>query len=339
MVLRQDCDAASIQAVVSAIEEFGFAAHVSQGTERTVIGVVGAATGREEIMQALGAMEAVERVVPVGAPYKLASRIHHDGTTQVRVGDGAVFGDGSFTVIAGPCSVESEEQIVATALAVREAGATLLRGGAYKPRTSPYSFQGMQEEGLRLLAVARQVSGLPVVTELLDPRHLPLVAEYADMFQIGARNMQNFELLKEAGRSRKPILLKRGFSSTVEEWLMAAEYVLSEGNSQVVLCERGIRSFEPATRFTLDLSAVSLAQLLSHLPVIVDPSQASGRSALVPPLARAACALGADGLIVEVHPDPVRARSDAQQQLRFSQFAEMMEEVRRISAALHRVPS
>lgn len=339
MVLRPESDDRTIASVVGAIEELGFTAHVSTGTERTVIGVVGAVTGREEIMQALQALDGVERVVPVGVPYKLTSRLHHGGTTTVRVGAGAAFGDGSFAVIAGPCSVESEEQIVATAIAVREAGAVMLRGGAYKPRTSPYSFQGLQEEGLRLLSVARQVSGLPVVTEVLDPRHLEVVDRHADMFQLGARNMQNFELLKEVGRSRKPVLLKRGMSATIEEWLMAAEYVLSEGNAQVVLCERGSRSFEPMTRFTLDLSAVAIARRETHLPVIVDPSQGTGRAALVSPLARAACALGADGLIVEVHPDPVHARSDAQQQLRFPQFAEMMEELQRISAALHRVPS
>ncbi|MDA8344008.1 MAG: 3-deoxy-7-phosphoheptulonate synthase [Thermaerobacter sp.] len=338
VVLRPGSSPEEVAQVAQTIRELGFSAHVSEGLERTVVGVVGSASGRDEVMQALLALEAVERVVPVGAPYKLASRAHHADRTRVRVSADCVFGGDAFTVIAGPCSVESEEQIVATALAVRASGASALRGGAYKPRTSPYSFQGLQQDGLQYLAAAREASGLAIVTELLDPRHLETVDRYADMFQIGARNMQNFELLKEVGRSRKPVLLKRGMSATIEEWLMAAEYVLSEGNDQVVLCERGIRTFEQATRSTLDLSAVAVAQQLSHLPVIVDPSQAAGRAALVAPLSRAACALGADGLIVEVHPDPPHARSDAQQQLRFDQFAEMMRDVQHIAEMLHRLP-
>ncbi len=338
VVMKAGAGPRQVEEVVGAIRGFGFAAHVSEGLERTVVGVVGQASGRDEVMQALLAFDAVERVVPVGAPYKLASRVHQHNRTRVQIGPQCVFGGDAFAVIAGPCSVEDEDQIVSTAIAVREAGASALRGGAYKPRTSPYSFQGLQEEGLRLLAIAREASGLPIVTELLDPRHLEAVDPYADMFQIGARNMQNFELLKEVGRSHKPVLLKRGMSATIEEWLMAAEYILSEGNAQVVLCERGIRTYEPGTRFTLDLSAVALAQQLTHLPVIVDPSQAAGRVALVPPLARAACALGADGLIVEVHPDPLHARSDAQQQLRFEQFADMMQDVTRIAAISHRMP-
>jgi len=337
VVMRAGAEPAQVAEVVEAIRGFGFVAHVSEGMERTVVGVVGSAGGRDEVMQALLALEAVERVVPVGVPYKLASRTYHGGRTQVRLGPDCVFGEG-FTVVAGPCSVEDEDQIVRTALAVRDAGAKALRGGAFKPRTSPYSFQGLQEAGLRMLGAAREASGLPVVTELLDPRHLEAVEPYADMFQIGARNMHNFELLKEVGRSRKPVLLKRGMSATVEEWLMAAEYILSEGNARVVLCERGIRTFEPGTRFTLDLSAVALAQQLTHLPVIVDPSQAAGRAALVAPLARAACALGADGLIVEVHPDPPHARSDAQQQLRFDQFGELMQDVTRIAAIAQHEP-
>ncbi len=338
VVLKPGSSPEAVALVAEKIRELGFAAHVSEGRERTVVGVVGSASGRDEVMQALLALDAVERVVPVTAPYKLASRAHRTNRSVVRISRDCAFGGDSFTVIAGPCSVESEEQIVSTALAVRAAGATALRGGAYKPRTSPYSFQGLQEDGLRYLAAAREASGLAVVTELLDPRHLDTVDRYADMFQIGARNMQNFELLKEVGRSRKPVLLKRGMSATIEEWLMAAEYVLSEGNDQVVLCERGIRTFEPATRSTLDLSAVAMAQQLSHLPVIVDPSQAAGRAQLVAPLSRAACALGADGLIVEVHPDPPRARSDAQQQLRFDQFADMMRDLEHIAATLHRLP-
>ena len=338
VVMKAGATPAQIEGVVEAIREFGFQAHVSEGMERTVVGVVGSAAGRDEVMQALLALDSVERVVPVGAPYKLASRVHQAARTRVQIGPNCVFGGDGFAVIAGPCSVEDEDQIVSTAVAVRDAGASALRGGAFKPRTSPYSFQGLQAEGLRLLAAAREASGLPIVTELLDPRHIELVDAYADMFQIGARNMQNFELLKEVGRSHKPVLLKRGMSATIEEWLMAAEYVLSEGNSQVVLCERGIRTYEPGTRFTLDLSAVALAQQLTHLPVIVDPSQAAGRAALVAPLARASCALGADGLIVEVHPDPPHARSDAQQQLRFDQFADMMQDIAHIAAIAQRQP-
>ncbi len=338
VVLKPGSSPEEVAQVARTIRELGFSAHVSEGLERTVVGVVGSAASRDEVMQALLALDAVERIVPVSSPYKLASSAHHAARTRVRVSQDCVFGGDAFSVIAGPCSVESEEQIVSTALAVRAAGASALRGGAYKPRTSPYSFQGLQETGLQFLAAAREASGLAVVTELLDPRHLETVDRYADMFQIGARNMQNFELLKEVGRSRKPVLLKRGMSATIEEWLMAAEYVLSEGNDQVVLCERGIRTFEQATRSTLDLSAVVVAQQLSHLPVIVDPSQASGRASLVAPLSRAACALGADGLIVEVHPDPPRARSDAQQQLRFDQFADLMRDVQHIAQTLHRLP-
>ena len=338
VVMRTGATPGQVAEVVEAIRGFGFTAHVSEGLERTVVGVVGSASGRDEVMQALLALDAVERVVPVGVGYKLASRVHQASRTRVQIGPQCTFGGDAFTVVAGPCSVENEGQIVRTAVAVREAGASALRGGAFKPRTSPYSFQGLQEEGLRLLAAAREASGLPIVTELLDPRHLELVDQYADMFQIGARNMHNFELLKEVGRSHKPVLLKRGMAATIDEWLMAAEYILSEGNGQVVLCERGIRSFEPGTRFTLDLSAVALAQQLTHLPVIVDPSQAAGRASLVAPLARAACALGADGLIVEVHPDPPHARSDAQQQLRCDQFADMMQDIVRITAITQRQP-
>ncbi len=338
VVLKQGSSPEAVAEVARTIRELGFSAHVSEGLERTVVGVVGSASGRDEVMQALLALEAVERVVPVTSPYKLASRAHRTHGTKVRISADCEFGEGAFHVIAGPCSVESEEQIVQTALAVRAEGASALRGGAYKPRTSPYSFQGLQEEGLRHLAAAREASGLPIVTELLDPRHLDTVDRYADMFQIGARNMQNFELLKEVGRSRKPVLLKRGMSATIEEWLMAAEYVLSEGNDQVVLCERGIRTFEPATRSTLDLSAVAMAKQLSHLPVIADPSQAAGRAALVAPLSRAACAVGAEGLIIEVHPDPPHARSDAAQQLRFDQFADLMRDLQHIAQTLHRMP-
>src|SRR5690606_15445805 len=281
------------------------------------------------------AMDGVERCVRIVQPYKLASRQFRPEPTGVEVG-GRRIGGSELTVIAGPCAVESEEQIVTAARMVKEAGATMLRGGAFKPRTSPYSFQGLAEEGLRLLAVARAETGLPVVTEVMDTEDVELVAEYADMLQIGARNMQNFPLLKEAGRSGKPVLLKRGLSATIEEWLMAAEYIISAGNPNVVLCERGIRTFETATRNTLDLNAVPVVKELSHLPIIVDPSHGTGKWRYVTPMARAAVAAGADGLMVEVPPDPENAVSDGQQSLKPEKFRELMREVRAAARALGR---
>lgn len=335
VVLHSQCTPEQREAVLQRIREAGLVPHLSQGVMRTVIGVIGDDRTKEQLRTMLEAMEGVERVVKVLQPYKLVSREFQPHTTTVQVGAVRIGGP-EVVVMAGPCSVESREQILQAARAVREAGAVLLRGGAFKPRTSPYSFQGLEEEGLRLLAEAREEVGLPVVTEVMDARQLELVLRYADMVQIGARNMQNYTLLREVGRAGCPVLLKRGPAATLEETLLAAEYVLSEGNPHVVLCERGLRNFDNHTRFLLDISAVPVLQRLSHLPVVVDPSQAAGKRQWVPPLARAAVAAGADGLLVEVHPDPERALSDGPQQLRPEQFAQLMAELRAIAAAVGR---
>jgi 3-deoxy-7-phosphoheptulonate synthase len=321
--------------VLRRIREAGLVPHLSQGVLRTVVGVIGDDRTKEQLRTMLEAMEGVERVVKVLQPYKLVSREFQPHTTVVPVGPVRIGGP-EVVVMAGPCSVESREQILQVARAVKEAGAVMLRAGAFKPRTSPYSFQGLEEEGLRLLAEAREEVGLPVVTEVLDARQLELVLRYADMVQIGARNMQNYPLLREVGRARCPVLLKRGPAATVEETLLAAEYILCEGNPHVVLCERGLRGFDNHTRFLLDLGSVPVLQRLSHLPVVVDPSQAAGKRQWVPPLARAAVAVGADGLLVEVHPDPERALSDGPQQLRPAQFAQLMAELRAVAAAVGR---
>jgi 3-deoxy-7-phosphoheptulonate synthase len=275
---------------------------------------------------ALVTLGGVESVIPVQKPYKLASRTFSHGGTVIPLGEGSV-GNGEFAVIAGPCSVEGREMLLETGRAVKEAGAVALRGGAFKPRTSPYAFRGLGEEALELLAEARERTGLPVVTEVMDTRHVALVGRYADVLQVGARNMQNFSLLSEVGESDKPVLLKRGMSATVEDFLLAAEYVLSCGNKRVILCERGIRTFERATRNTLDIGVIPVLKAETHLPVIVDPSHAAGRRDLVTPLALAAVAVGADGLLVEVHPDPDRARSDGDQSLNPAQFAALMADV------------
>lgn len=333
VIMRNDATQENIERVKERLGSFGFSVHESRGVERSVLGAIGEIT--PDRLQQIEAMDGVDRCVKIVQPYKLASRQFHPDPTVVTVDNVRIGGDG-LTVIAGPCAVESEEQIVSVARSVKDAGATLLRGGAFKPRTSPYSFQGLQEEGLKLLAVARAETGLPVVTEVMDTAHVELVAEYADMLQIGARNMQNFALLKEVGRAGKPVLLKRGMAATIEEWLMAAEYVISAGNPNVVLCERGIRTFETATRNTLDLNAVPVVKELSHLPVIVDPSHGTGKWQYVTPMARAAVAAGADGLMVEVHPDPERAASDGQQSLRPEKFRQMMHEVSVVAEALGR---
>jgi phospho-2-dehydro-3-deoxyheptonate aldolase len=333
VVMRSSASPEDLERVKDRLRSFGFAVHESRGVERHIVGAIGEIT--PERMQQIEAMDGVERCVRIVQPYKLASRQFRPEPTVVEVG-GRRIGGSELTVIAGPCAVESEEQIVTAARMVKEAGATMLRGGAFKPRTSPYSFQGLAEEGLRLLAVARAETGLPVVTEVMDTEDVELVAEYADMLQIGARNMQNFPLLKEAGRSGKPVLLKRGLSATIEEWLMAAEYIISAGNPNVVLCERGIRTFETATRNTLDLNAVPVVKELSHLPIIVDPSHGTGKWRYVTPMARAAVAAGADGLMVEVHPDPENAVSDGQQSLKPEKFHELMREVSAVARALGR---
>ena len=305
------------------LQELGFGLHVSKGVERTIIGAIGEKT--PELIHAIEALAGVEKVVPILKPFKLASK-EFSAHTEVKVGH-VTFGGEQIVVVAGPCAVEDEEQVLTTARRIKEAGAQILRGGAYKPRTSPYSFQGLEEEGLKLLQAAGAETGLPVVTEVVNPKDVELVAKYADMFQIGARNMQNFTLLREVGQSKKPVILKRGLAATVEEWLMAAEYIMKEGNYQVVLCERGIRTFETATRNTMDLSAIPLIKELSHLPVIADPSHATGRKSLILPMSKAAVAAGADGLMVEVHPRPEQALSDGPQSLNLNEFGALLDGV------------
>lgn len=333
VIMQQGATEEQVGAVVERLTRNGFQAHLSRGVERTIIGVIGDRTRLSDM--ALEAMPGVEKVVPVLQPYKLASRAFHPENSLVSVGDLFIGGE-EVHVMAGPCAVESEEQLLETAVQVKAAGATILRGGAFKPRTSPYSFQGLEEEGLKILAKARELTGLKIVTEVMDVRSLPLVAEYADIIQIGARNMQNFTLLREVARVNKPVLLKRGMSATVEEWLLAAEYIMSGGNHQVILCERGIRTFETYTRNTLDLSAVPVIKYLSHLPVVVDPSHGLGRWRFVPAMARAAIAAGADGLLVEVHPNPAEALCDGPQSLTPENFRQMMEELARVAEVMGR---
>ncbi|MBI3997707.1 MAG: 3-deoxy-7-phosphoheptulonate synthase [Armatimonadetes bacterium] len=335
IVMESGASEGQVQAVVEKVQAAGLNTHISVGVARTVIGVVGDDRTKEMLRESLEVAPGVERVVPILQPFKLVSRefIPHD--TVVTVGSQTI-GGAKVAVIAGPCSVESREQILATADAVKAAGAGLLRGGAFKPRTSPYSFQGLEEEGLRLLAEARERTGLPIVTEAMDAAQLELVARYADMIQIGARNMQNYPLLRGAGRSRLPVMLKRGVSATLEELLLAAEYILNEGNYQVVLCERGIRGFNAHTRYTLDLSAVPVLKRLTHLPVIVDPSHGTGKWRYVAPMARAAVAAGADGLLVEVHPNPAAALSDGPQSLNPDNFADLMASLRLLAQAIGR---
>ncbi len=324
-----------IGAVVREIEKLGFKSHPITGVERTVIGCIGDERGKVAL-QALESFPGVESVMPILKPFKLASREIRRESSAIPIVAGLEIGGPRLTVMAGPCSVESESQILSTAKSVKEAGGHMLRGGAYKPRTSPYVFQGMAEEGLDLLAKAREATGLPVVTEVLDAHDVEVVEEHADMLQVGARNVQNFSLLKRLGKAKKPVLLKRGMSTTIQEFLMAAEYILSEGNPNVVLCERGIRTFETATRNTLDLSAVPVLKEWSHLPVIVDPSHGTGHWQYVQPMAFASIAAGADGLMIEVHPDPVHALSDGGQSLKPKRFAELMAGVRRFAEAAGR---
>ena len=333
IVLKEPIRQEDIDAIVEKLASVGAEAHISRGRFKTLIGVIG---DRETVMQIpFEAYAAVEAVVPIMKPYKMVSREFSPEPVTIRVGSVEV-GPGTFSVIAGPCSVESAEQVMQAAGAARRAGATIFRGGAYKPRTSPYAFQGLGEEGLKMLAAAREATGLPVVTEVLDTRDVEVVAEYADVLQVGTRNMQNFLLLKEIGSIRKPVLLKRGMSSTIEEWLMAAEYIAKEGNHDVILCERGIRTFETATRNTLDISAVPVVKGLTRLPVFIDPSHATGRRDLVEPLTRAALAVGADGVMVEVHPNPAEALCDGPQSLNMEEFASLMRGLREICAAFGR---
>ena len=325
IVMKGTATETDLQRVIQTVEELGYQPHVIRGTQRSVIGAIGDERGKARL-QSLEAMPGVESVVPILQPFKLASREFKPTRTVVKVRDVEIGGD-RVVVMAGPCSVENEDQILETAKAVKEAGATILRGGAFKPRTSPYAFQGLGEEGLRLLAAAREETGLAIVTEVLKSEDVDLVAETADMIQIGARNVQNFALLKRVGEVGKPVLLKRGMATTIQEFLMAAEYVLSEGTYDVVLCERGIRTFETATRFTLDLNAVPVLKKHSHLPVIVDPSHGTGHWEYVTPMAKAAIACGADGLMVEVHIRPEVAMSDGVQSLKPATFRRLMQEI------------
>ena len=332
IVMKEDATKEQIDSVVKRVEQVGAHAHVSEGELLTVIGAIG---DRERIANLdLTGADGVDRVVPITKPYKLASSQFRHGVPSVVEVDGRRVGAGNFSLIAGPCTVESREQLLTTAEAVKQAGASMLRGGAYKPRTSPYSFQGLGGEGLRLLQEAKEVTGLPIVTELMDQRDLDLVLEVADVVQIGARSMQNYSLLAELGRAGRPVLLKRGLAATLEELLMAAEYVLKEGNPNVILCERGIRTFETATRFTLDIMAVPVLKQLSHLPVVVDPSHAAGRRDLVLPLSLAAAAAGADGIIVEVHYNPEAAICDGPQAVPTDEFTEYAEQLQRVAAVV-----
>lgn len=327
VVMRTGVEWSTVEDVKRAIEAHGLEAYVMVGEERNVIGVVG--QGVERVAH-LASMPGVEQVMRVSKPYKLASSEHHRDRSRVRVGTDVVIGAGSpLTVMAGPCAVESREQLAATARWVKREGATILRGGAFKPRSSPYTFQGLEVDGLKLLADVRDEVGLAIVTEVTNPADVPVFEDYVDMLQVGARNMQNFVLLKAVGRSRLPVLLKRGLSATIEELLMAAEYVLAAGNPNVVLCERGIRSFDPSTRNILDLAAVPVLRERTHLPVIVDPSHATGHRPLVRPMAVAGAAAGADGLIIEVHPNPPQALSDSEQSLSFPEFGDLMDDLRR----------
>jgi 3-deoxy-7-phosphoheptulonate synthase len=325
IVMKGSAQEEEIQGAIRTVEELGYQTHVIRGTQRTVIAAVGDERGKARL-QSMEALPGVESVVPILQPFKLASREVKPTRSIVKVRDVEIGGD-RLPIVAGPCSVESEDQILETAKAVKEAGASILRGGAFKPRTSPYAFQGLGEEGLRLLAAARDETGLAIVTEVMKPEDVDLIAEYADMLQVGARNMQNFALLKRVGEARKPVLLKRGISSTIQEFLMAAEYILSEGNYDVVLCERGIRTFETATRFTLDLNAVPVIKKLCHLPVMVDPSHGTGHWEYVTAMAKAGVACGADSLMIEVHVRPEIAFSDGIQSLKPALFRQLMQEI------------
>ncbi|MEW6571667.1 MAG: 3-deoxy-7-phosphoheptulonate synthase [Nitrospirota bacterium] len=336
IVLKPDIADEDLRRIVRKLEHKGLKANVSKGTERTIIGVIGDTSKiTEEEENTIRVMPGVEDVMRILKPYKLASRDFKTEDTTIDV-KGKIIGGKKIHVIAGPCAVENKTMLTGIAEKVKDAGATFIRGGAFKPRTSPYSFQGLGEEGLKYLSYASKKTGLPVVTEVMDPRDLDVIARYVDVIQIGARNMQNFRLLLEVGMSKKPVLLKRGLSATIKEWLMAAEYIMSKGNQNVILCERGIRTFETATRNTLDLSAVPVLKQLTHLPVIVDPSHGVGKWSLVPPMAKAALAAGADGLMIEVHTNPEEAMSDGEQSLKPGDFKKLMDELKPIARALGR---
>ena len=329
VIMKREFTPEQLEAAIHTMEEGGVKVMVSKGAETTILGAEGNAEHIDQ--EKLSLLPGVDRVMRVTEPYKKSNRKYHPEDSVIDLGGGAAVGGKKLAVIAGPCSVESEEQIIEVAEDVKASGASLLRGGAFKPRTSPYSFQGMGVDGLELLVKAREATGLPIVTEIMSPKYCELFEETVDVVQVGARNMQNFDLLKEVGKMSKPILLKRGLSSTYEEWIMSAEYIMSEGNENVILCERGIRTFETATRNTLDISAIPEVKRMSHLPVIVDPSHSGGYYWLVEPLAMAAVAAGADGLIIEVHNNPACAKCDGQQSLTPKHFDELMEKVRRLT--------
>ncbi|MEW6553105.1 MAG: 3-deoxy-7-phosphoheptulonate synthase [Actinomycetota bacterium] len=333
VVMSQDASREQIDAVMKKIEEFGLQTHPIYGVQKTVIGVIG--DDKTKVVETMAGYPGVEQIIPILKPYKFASRETHPQDSVIEVG-GLNIGGERVVVMAGPCAVESREQILNSARLVKMAGGSVLRGGAYKPRTSPYSFQGLGDEGLRLLAEARDETGLPVVTELTDPRKIDIFCEYTDIIQVGARNMQNFVLLTEIGRSGHPVLLKRGPSSKIEDLLLAAEYIVKEGNRKIILCERGISTFETYTRNTLDLSAVAALKRLSHLPVFVDPSHSVGIANLVPAMSLAAVAAGADGLIVEIHPNPNAALCDGPQSLDFETFSSLMTRLRKVARAIGR---
>ena len=327
VVMEDNASQKDIERITNRIEELGFTPHLSRGKNKTIIGIIGD-FNREEMIQSLGAYPEIERLVPIQEPYKLVGRSFKSSDTVVSIEEVKIGGK-QLVIMAGPCAVESEEQIISTARVIKKAGAQILRGGAFKPRTSPYSFQGLLEKGLQLLQKASRETGLKVITEVMDPRDVELVARYADILQIGARNMQNFFLLKEVGQTQKPVMLKRGMNATYKEFLMAAEYIMSEGNYNVILCERGIRTFENYTRNTLDLVSIPVLNKLSHLPLIIDPSHATGDWKLVNPAAKGAVTMGADGLMIEVHPQPEKALSDGQQSLNYDHFRELVTELKK----------
>jgi len=333
VVMRVGSTDKEIDGVLERLKELGFKGSLSRGVERTVVGVVGQTY--PELADELAVLEGVADVVPVSRPYKLASREFRPEDTIIKVGNVAI-GGGNMVIMAGQCSVDTEEQMMATARVVKEAGGHILRGGAFKPRTNPYAFRGLGEKGLQILAAAKAETGLPIISEVMDPRDVELVARYADILQVGSRSMQNFTLLDEVGRAGKPVMLKRGMWAPLQEWLLAAEYVLAQGNNEVMLCERGIRTFETNTRFTMDLSVIPAVKRFSHLPIIGDPSHATGHRYLVEPMAMASVAAGADGLIVELHPNPDRALSDGPQSLTFDGFRQLMERVGVVAKAVGR---
>ena len=334
IVMRSHAENKQVEAVVKRVEELGYKVHLSRGEARTIIGIIGA---DEHLIQgeSFEVMDGVEKTMRVMQPFKLASRDFSEANTVIDV-EGVAVGGNRIIVMAGPCSVESRQMILESAHMVKEAGATILRGGAFKPRSSPYSFQGLGEEGLRYLAEAREATGLPVITEVMGPDDVELVGEYTDIFQVGARNTQNYSLLKALGKHRKPVFLKRGISGTIQELLMSAEYILAGGNMQVMLCERGIRTYETATRNTFDINAIPVLKDLSHLPVVADPSHGTGASNLVARIALAAVAAGADALMIEVHPDPARAWSDGAQSLTPERFSQLMADLRGVAEAVGR---